>query len=102
MTDLTTSPGALTAKPASSENARWRLIARNVFPFVVVLGLWEIVARAGIFPPKLFPSLVTVAEAFIRLTMNGILPHHTFDTVLRLLSPFAIAPIIAVLFRILL
>jgi len=86
---------------ASNENATWRVIARNAFPFVVVLGLWEIVARAGVFPPKLFPSLVTVAEAFIRLTMNGILIHHTFDTVLRLLAGFAIAAIVGVVFGIL-
>jgi NitT/TauT family transport system permease protein len=101
MTDLTTSPAVLTAKPAADENARWRVIARNAFPFVVVLGLWEIVARAGVFPPKLFPSLVTIAEAFIRLTMNGILLHHTFDTVLRLLAGFAIAAVIGVVFGIL-
>ena len=34
-------------------------------------ALWEIVARAGVFPPKLFPSLVTVAEAFVDLTIAG-------------------------------
>ena len=101
MADLTTSPGALAAKPVSNENAHWRVIARNLFPFVVVLGLWEIVARAGVFPPKLFPSLVTVAEAFIRLTANGILIHHTFDTVLRLFAGFAIAAIVGVVLGIL-
>ncbi len=82
-------------------NARWRVIARNVFPFVVVLGLWEIVARAGVFPPKLFPSLVTVAETFVRLTANGILPHHTFDTILRLFAGFALAAIVGVVLGIL-
>ena len=51
-------------------------------------ALWEIVARAGVFPPKLFPSLVTVAETFVNLTASGILPHHVFDTVLRLLAGF--------------
>lgn len=101
MADLTTSPGALAVKPTPNENARWRVILRNLFPFVVVLGLWEIVARAGVFPPKLFPSLVTVAEAFIRLTMSGILIHHTFDTVLRLLAGFGIAAIVGVVLGIL-
>ncbi|AMN39609.1 taurine ABC transporter permease [Rhodoplanes sp. Z2-YC6860] len=85
----------------SNENARWRVFARNVFPFVVVLGLWEIVARAGVFPPKLFPSLVTIAETFVRLTANGILPHHTFDTILRLLAGFALAAIAGVVLGIL-
>src|SRR3954463_435949 len=102
MVDLTTETGILAARAARApEDARWRVIARNTFPFVVVLGLWEIVARAGIFPPKLFPSLVTVADAFIRLTANGILIHHSFDTVLRLLAGFAVAAVIGVVFGIL-
>ena len=55
MADTTAAPGVIAAKPHANENARWRVIARNAFPFIVVLGLWEIVARAGVFPPKLFP-----------------------------------------------
>jgi len=99
MADVAANSGAVAAP--SKENARWRVIARNVFPFVVVLGLWEIVARAGVFPPKLFPSLVTVAETFVRLTADGILPHHTFDTILRLLAGFALAAIVGVVLGIL-
>src|SRR3569832_403892 len=80
----------------SNENARWRVIARNAFPFVVVLGLWEIVARAGVFPPRLFPSLVTVAQTFVDLTISGILPHHLLDTVLRLFAGFILAAVFGV------
>jgi NitT/TauT family transport system permease protein len=69
---------------------------RSAFPFVVVLGLWEIVAHAGLFPPRLFPPLEKVAEAFVRLTLAGILPHHAWDTLLRLLAGFAIAACIGV------
>src|SRR3972149_1494988 len=39
------------------DRARWRAAARTAFPFVVVGGLWEIVARMGIFPHRLFPPL---------------------------------------------
>ena len=60
MADVTAAPGTIAAAPAP-ENARWRVIARNAFPFVVVFALWEIVARLGMFPPQLFPSLVDVA-----------------------------------------
>jgi NitT/TauT family transport system permease protein len=92
MTDITTETGILAARASRApEDARWRVIWRNTVPFIVVFGLWEIVARAGVFPPKLFPSLVTVAETFVDLTANGILPHHVFDTVLRLLAGFALA-----------
>lgn len=97
MADITTETGILAARAARApEDARWWVIARNAFPFIVVFGLWEIVARAGVFPPKLFPSLVTVAEAFVNLTIRGILPHHVFDTVLRLLAGFFLAAIVGV------
>ena len=36
------------------------------------------------FPPRLFPPLEEVAATFVRLTVDGILPHHVFDTLLRL------------------
>ena len=93
MADVVTSPGSLAAAPsAAPEDARWRVIARNAFPFIVVFSIWEIVARAGIFPPRLFPSLVTVAQTFVQLTIDGILPHHVLDTILRLLSGFSSPP----------
>jgi NitT/TauT family transport system permease protein len=97
MADITTGPGILA--PAASrapEDARWRVIWRNTFPFLVVFALWEIVARAGVFPAKLFPSLVTVAQAFVDLTASGILPHHVADTVLRLLAGFFLAAAVGV------
>jgi NitT/TauT family transport system permease protein len=97
MANITTETGILAARSSRAPgDARWRVIARNAFPFVVVFAMWEIVARDGVFPPKLFPSLVTVAEAFVSLTMNGILPHHVLDTVLRLLSGFFLAAIVGV------
>jgi NitT/TauT family transport system permease protein len=73
--------------------APWRAIWRNVFPFLVVGAIWETVARAGVFPTRLFPSLEAIAAAFWRLTLNGILPHHALDTLLRLGAGFALAAI---------
>ena len=75
---------------------RWRLIWRNAFPFLVVGAIWEIVARAGVFPPRLFPSLETIAAAFWRLTLSGILPHHALETVIRLGAGFALAAVVGV------
>jgi NitT/TauT family transport system permease protein len=97
MADIATRPSALADAPtAAPENALWRVVARNAFPFVVVFSLWEIVARMGFFPPRLFPSLVEVATAFVQLTANGILPHHALDTILRLLGGAALAAIVGV------
>jgi len=77
--------------PSAAREAPWRVVARTAFPFIVVGAIWEFVARLGLFPPRLFPSLETVASAFVRLTANGILPHHAFDTLIRLLAGFALA-----------
>ena len=76
--------------------SRWGAVARTAFPFVVVGALWEIVARLQIFPPRLFPSLETIAAAFVRLTVSGVLPHHAADTVLRLVAGFALAAVVGV------
>ena len=55
-------PEATTAPEGGTE--RWRLVARNIFPFAVVGTIWEIVAWMGIFPHRLFPSLEEVALSF--------------------------------------
>jgi ABC-type nitrate/sulfonate/bicarbonate transport system permease component len=75
-----------------------RLLAviRNAFPFLVVGAIWEIVARAGVFPRKLFPTLGDIARSFVDLTASGILPHHAIDTLLRLLAGFGLAAIVGV------
>ena len=83
-------------RPASAGRERWRLIARNAFPFLVVGAIWEIVAWAGVFPHRLFPTLEEVALSFVQLTVAGILPHHAIETVIRLLSGFTLAAVFGV------
>src|SRR2546423_11497100 len=84
---------AILERPAAQGEPRWRAVWRNAFPFIVVAAIWDIVARLGVFPPRLFPSLEVIAAAFWRLALNGILPHHAFDTVIRLGAGFALAAI---------
>jgi len=84
---------AYAADIAPRAEPRWRAIWRNALPFLVVGAIWETVARAGVFPTRLFPSLEAIASAFWRLMLNGILPHHALDTVLRLSAGFALAAI---------
>ncbi len=78
-----------------------RNIAFALLPFVVVFGLWEIVAHAGVFPRRLFPTVEEVAATFFRLLANGILLHHAWQTLLRLLTGFAIAALVGVILGIL-
>jgi NitT/TauT family transport system permease protein len=99
MSDLapTASPGVLVAgAPSARGESRLRVIARTAFPFLVVALAWEITAHLGVFPRKLFPPLEDVAAAFVRLTVAGILPHHVFDTLVRLTLGFALAALAGV------
>ena len=82
--------------PRQPTESPLRVVWRNVFPFLVVGAIWEATARAGVFPVRLFPSLETVAAAFWRLTLNGILPHHALDTLIRLGAGFALAAVAGV------
>jgi NitT/TauT family transport system permease protein len=97
MTDVPAhSADALLGASTPAQESRWWIAARTAFPFLVLAVIWEIVARLEIFPPKLFPSLAAVGQAFVQLTASGILPHHAFDTVLRLLAGFALAAALGV------
>jgi NitT/TauT family transport system permease protein len=96
MQDATTIAVSAPERAESAARERLRLMVRNIFPFAVVGGIWEIVALAGIFPRRLFPTLEDVASSFVQLTISGILPHHAIDTVIRLLSGFALAGIFGV------
>jgi NitT/TauT family transport system permease protein len=96
MQEAVTTIAVTTAPERSAGHERWRGLARNIFPFVVVGTIWEIVAWAGLFPHRLFPTLEEVALSFVELTVAGILPHHAIQTVIRLLTGFALAACIGV------
>jgi NitT/TauT family transport system permease protein len=83
-----------TAGPSAGK--RWRAAVTSVYPFIVVGLAWEIVAWAGIFPHRLFPTLEEVAVSFVQLSASGILLHHTIETLLRLLGGFALAAVFGV------
>ena len=76
--------------PTRGSGAFWRAW-RNAYPFIVVGALWEAVAHLGVFPAQFFPPLETIAAAFARLCASGVLPHHAFDTLIRLSVGFALA-----------
>jgi NitT/TauT family transport system permease protein len=96
MQDAVTAITADHAPGRSQGSERLWLIWRNIFPFVVVGAIWEIIAWSDIFPRRLFPTLEDVAASFVNLTITGILPHHAIDTLIRLLSGFALAAIVGV------
>lgn len=83
--------------PARSlRGGRLAQAAGNLVPFLVVGILWEILAHAGVFPPRLFPPIETILRALVDLTLSGILPRHILATLARLLTGFAIAAVLGV------
>jgi NitT/TauT family transport system permease protein len=66
---------------------RWR----GAVTLLVAAALYEAVARSGVFPPVLLPSLVTVARTLLAMTADGTLPLHAFYTLARVLIGFALA-----------
>jgi len=70
-------------------------------PFLLLAIAWEAVVHAGLFPPKLFPSLLTVAETLWELIANGIIWTNTEGTLVRLVLGFLLAAIVGVLLGIL-
>jgi ABC-type nitrate/sulfonate/bicarbonate transport system permease component len=97
MVDAVSAPSGSIAIPAGKAGSnRWRAALRTAYPFLVVFALWEIVAHAGLFHPRLFPPLETIAATFVELTVSGILPHHAAETLLRLSAGFALAAVAGV------
>lgn len=95
-------PQAVPAQGAPAEpwpqRARriWRTLGVGCLLFVLIALAWTAVAHSGLFPSKLFPTLGTVAEALIRLTVDGTLPAAIGATLLRLLFGFLIAAAVGV------
>lgn len=70
-------------------------------PFLLLAAAWEAVAASGIFPDKLFPSLLAVFATLGQTAIDGILWEHTAGTLVRLLLGFFIAAAFGVVLGIL-
>lgn len=70
--------------------------AVSVALFVLAAIAWEAVARAGIFPAKLFPTLEAIATALLRIAENGTLLASVIATLTRLALGFLLAAVVGV------
>jgi NitT/TauT family transport system permease protein len=61
--------------------------------FAVMALAWQATVWAGVFPPKLFPSLATVFDTLVRLTANATMLSAAAATLFRLLFGFLLAGI---------
>ncbi|MEM2849012.1 MAG: ABC transporter permease [Candidatus Bathyarchaeia archaeon] len=59
-----------------------------VTPILILLAIWEAVARSGIMPQYLFPSFSQVAVRTYLLIVRGTLTTHFFSSLIRVLVGF--------------
>ena len=75
---------------------RIRSILLSLVPIVVALGLWELVARSGLFPAILLPTASTVLSTLVIKVADGTLVIPILFTLYTAMSGFLIASIVAI------
>jgi NitT/TauT family transport system permease protein len=79
----------------SAATDRARSAYRAGFTLLLAAAVWEAIARSGMFPAVLLPTLPRVASTFIDLLLDGTLLEHAFFTMYRVLLGLALAVSIA-------
>jgi NitT/TauT family transport system permease protein len=70
---------------------RTRTILRGTITILVVAALYETIARSGMFPRALMPTLPKVGSTLVDLLADGTMLRHAFYTLYRMLAGFALA-----------
>ncbi len=73
---------------------RTRSLLRAAAAIVTAAAIYEAVARSGLFPSALLPTLPRVAETLARLIADGTMLRHAAYTLYRMLTGFALAVVI--------
>jgi NitT/TauT family transport system permease protein len=75
---------------------RGRSARRAAISLVVAAAAYEALARCGVFPPALLPTLPAVARALAEGVLDGSLPAHAASTLYRVLFGMGLAVLIGV------
>ena len=70
---------------------RMRSVRRGVITLVVAAAAYEAMARSGIFPSALVPTLPKVGSTLLALLLDGTMLAHAFYTLYRVLLGMALA-----------
>jgi ABC-type nitrate/sulfonate/bicarbonate transport system permease component len=71
--------------------AVWRGVLRRVFPFLVVLLIWELLVQLGPLQNRMFPSLGAIGSSVATVWVRGEYQPHTAATAGRVLTGLAAA-----------
>lgn len=90
---------AASLKPAGRALGSYYVYAflENFLPLVLILLLWEGVARLEIIHPALFPTVTEIFAKMWELTLQGIFLNDVFHSLVRLLSSVFFAMIVGTL-----
>jgi len=87
-------PGPSDASAASWYAGHLRHFSEVAIPIVVMLALWELVARFGGLPASLFPPLEAIFGALMRMAADGHLAADLAGTFRRLFESIAIGTVL--------
>ena len=77
---------------ASSD--RMRSAMRAAITLLIAAAIYEAIARSGIFPRALLPTLTTVAGTLVSMIADGSMLQHASYTLYRMMSGFSLAIVI--------
>ena len=75
----------------SAAGERVRMIVRATVALVLAAAVYEAVARSGLFPAVLVPTLPKVAATLVAGLADGSIPTHALTTLYRVLLGFSLA-----------
>jgi len=87
-------------KPTDSKPLLRRQLGQGlefVLPFAAVIGVWQLLAMSGWFPPVLIPSVPRILETAWNLMVSGVLFEHSLASIARLLLGFVIGCIVGLM-----
>jgi NitT/TauT family transport system permease protein len=87
-----------TAAPTLWSATRGRLLAvlSYIYPVLLLLAVWEVLAHSGLISPLLWPSLERIAVELWKFTARGDLVFHGAITLQRALSGFLAAIVVGI------
>lgn len=66
-------------------------MGRGAVTLLVAVAIYEAVARSGVFPPALLPTVPAIAGTLVSLILDGSMPIHAAHTLTRVLCGLSLA-----------
>jgi NitT/TauT family transport system permease protein len=78
----------------NAAGTRTQSVRRGVVTLAVAAAVYELIARSGIFPAALVPTLPAIALTLWRMLLDGTMLAHAFHTVYRMVCGLALAIVV--------